>query len=62
MYYMFVPDPSCPPRRYKEFETFEKAEKYLKLHQSIYRPFVKDKKCSILDKNTHQVLKVHVFK
>lgn len=49
-------------RRYKEFETLEKVETYLKLHQSIFRPAVKDKKCSIFDKETHRVIKVHVFK
>lgn len=62
MYYIFVPDPTCPPRRYKEFDTLEKVDKYLKLHQSIYRPFVHNKKCSVLKKDTNQVLMVHIFK
>jgi fructose-specific component phosphotransferase system IIB-like protein len=59
---MFVPDPTFPILRYKEFDTLEKAEKYLKLHQSLYNSQVNGKKCSILDKDTDEVLRVHVFK
>lgn len=62
MYYMFIPDPNCPPRRYKQFETLEKAENYLKIHHNVYRSFTTNKKCSILEKGTDRVVKVHKFK
>ena len=60
MYYAFVPDPNCM-RRYKEFQTISAAEDYLKCHQKVFRPFVKDKKCSILEKETDAVVKVWKF-
>ena len=59
---MFVPDPTCPPRIYKEFKTLENVDNYLKLHQSIYRSFVKNKKCSVLAKDTNQIVRTYVFK
>ena len=58
---MFVPDPNCPPRRYKQFDTLEKVENYLAIHQNVYRSFTKGKKCSILEKGTDRVVKVHKF-
>ena len=61
MYYSFVPDPNCM-RRYKEFKTVEAAEDYLRIHQRIFRPFVKDKKCSILEKGTDKVVSTWIFK
>jgi hypothetical protein len=60
MYYLFVPDPNCL-RRYKEFPSVDAAESYLKMHQRIFRPFVKDKKCSILEKGTDLVIKTWTF-
>ena len=61
MYYAFVPDPNCM-RRYKEFPSLVMAEDYLKIHQRIFRPFVKDKKCSILEKKSDKVVTVWEFK
>ena len=48
-------------RRYKESQTLEGMEDYLKIHQRIFRPYVKGKKCSILKKETNEVVRVHVF-
>lgn len=61
MYYTFVPDPNCM-RRYKESQTLEAMEDYLRVHQRVFRPFVKGKKCTILEKGTDLIVKVHCFK
>ena len=60
MYYTFVPDPNCM-RRYKESQALEALEDYLRVHQRVFRAFVKGKKCSILNKETNEVVKIHVF-
>lgn len=59
---MFIPDPNCLPRRYRQFESIEKAEHYLKVYNNIYKSFTVNKKCSILEKGTDKVVKVHQFR
>lgn len=61
MYYMFIPDPKCPPRSYKQFETIDKAVNYLNVHNHVYGSLVSRLKCSILEKGTDRVVKVHRF-
>lgn len=62
MYYMFIPDPKCPPRSYKQFETIDKAVNYLNVYNNVYGPLVSNFKCSIIEKGTDRVVKVHKFK
>lgn len=61
MYYMFIPDPRCPPRSYKQFETLDKAERYLNIHSEIYGSLVSKAKCSIIEKGTDRVVKTYQF-
>lgn len=59
---MFIPDPRCPPRSYRQFETIDKALHYLNVHNNIYGPMLSKAKCSILEKGTDRVVKVHQFR
>jgi hypothetical protein len=59
---MFIPDPRCPPRSYRQFETLDKAIHYLNVHNNTYGPMLSKAKCSILEKGTDRVVKVHKFR